>query len=122
MRTSVSMVLVVLLLVPAVPRAQAQTAHAAPQAALDAALRQHTADAAGDREVVLRVLERAEVKTVAGRMGVDLRRAEGAIATLSEQDLAQRSLSQFLHCGKLLEKTFERWNDSCHLRLLEHDF
>jgi hypothetical protein len=89
MRTSVSIVLMVLLLVPAVPRAQVQTPHAAPQAALDAALRQHAADAAGDREVVLRVLERAEVKTVAGRMGVDLRRAEGAIATLSEQDLAQ---------------------------------
>ena len=89
MRTSVSILLVVLLLVPAVPRAQAQTAHAAPQAALDAALRQHAADAASDRELVLRVLERSEVKTVAGRMGVDLRRAEGAIATLSEQDLAQ---------------------------------
>jgi hypothetical protein len=87
MRTSVSILLMLLLLVPAVPRAQAQTAHAAPQAALDAALRQHSADAAGDRDVVLRVLERAEVKTVAGRMGIDLRRAEGAIATLSEQDL-----------------------------------
>jgi len=89
MRTSVSILLVVLLLVPAVPRAEAQTAHAAPQAALDSALRQHAAEAARDRELVLRVLQRSEVKDVAGQMGIDLRRAEGAVATLSDQDLAQ---------------------------------
>jgi hypothetical protein len=89
MRTSVSILLVVLLLVPAVPRAQAQSAHAAPEAALDAALRQHAADATRDRELVQRVLQRSEVKDVAGRMGVDLRRAEGAVATMSDQELAQ---------------------------------
>jgi hypothetical protein len=89
MRTSVSILLIALLLVPAVPRAEAQTAHAAPQAALDDALRQHAADAAGDREIVQRVLQRMEVKEVAGRLGVDVRRAEGAIATLSDQELSQ---------------------------------
>jgi hypothetical protein len=91
MRTSVSIVLIALLLVPtvSVSPAQAQTAHAAPQATLDAALRQHAADAAQDRELVQRVLQRAEVRDVAGRMGVDLRRAEGAVATLSDQELAQ---------------------------------
>ena len=89
MRTSVSILLVTLLLVPAVPRAEAQSTHAAPQAALDAALLQHDAAVAADREVVLRVLENAEVKAVAGRMGVDLRRAAGAVTTLEGEELAQ---------------------------------
>jgi outer membrane receptor protein involved in Fe transport len=73
----------------AVPRLQAQTAHTAPQAALDAALQQHAAAGASDREAVLRVLGHPEVKAVAERAGVDLRRASSAVATLGGEQLAQ---------------------------------
>lgn len=67
------------------------TAHAAPQAALDAALQQHTAATAADREAVLRVLDHAQVKEVAGRMGIDLRQAKNAVSTLDGERLAQVS-------------------------------
>lgn len=94
MRTSV-LVLAILFSVTMVSRAtaadQAAGAHAAPQAALDAALQQHTSAAAADRQAVLRVLDQAQVKEVAGRMGVDLRQAKGAVATLDGAQLAQVS-------------------------------
>ena len=89
MRTSVSILLALFMVFPAVSRAQAQSAHAAPPAALDAALQQHVASTAADREDVLRVLEKAEVKSMAGRMGVDLRTAKTAIATLDGEQLSQ---------------------------------
>lgn len=89
MRRSVSILLALLFLVPAVPRAAAQDDHAATSAALDAALQQHAASTAADRQEVLRVLEKQEVKSVADHMGVDLRSAKSAIATLGEGDLAQ---------------------------------
>mgnify|MGYP006184177065 CR=1 FL=1 len=89
MRTFVSMLAVLMMMVTAAPRAQAQDAHAAPQSALDAALQQHVAADAADREAVLRVLEQGEVQAVAGRMGVDLTRAAAAIATLDGAELAQ---------------------------------
>jgi hypothetical protein len=75
-------------LLAAVPRAEAQAAHAAPQSALDAALQQHVSTSTADRAMVLRLLERDEVKKVAGEAGFDLRRAAGAVATLEGQDLA----------------------------------
>jgi len=72
--------------------ADGQTAaHTAPQAALDAALQQHAADAAADREAVLRVLDHAEVKDVAGRIGIDLRQAKNAVETMDAGQLAQVS-------------------------------
>lgn len=89
MRTFVSVVAVLLMVTMAVPRAEAQTAHAAPQAAIDAALQQHVAGQAADREAILRVLDHPEVKAVAGRAGLDVRRAATAVATLDGQELAQ---------------------------------
>jgi len=71
---------------------QAATTHAASQAALDAALQQHSAAAAAEREAVLRVLDHAQVKEVAGKIGVDLRQAKSAVATMDAQQLAQVSL------------------------------
>jgi hypothetical protein len=81
--------LAVLLLVPAALRAETPSDHSASQAALDAALQQHTDATAADRESVLRVLEKAEVKAVASRIGVDLRSAENAVATMDARELAQ---------------------------------
>jgi hypothetical protein len=86
---SVSIVAILLMVSTAVPRVQAQSTHAAPQSALDAALQQHVADAGADREAVLRVLDRAEVKAVAEGAGIDLRRAASAVATLGGDELAQ---------------------------------
>lgn len=89
MRTSVSIVAVLLMVLTAVPRLQAQTSHAAPQSAIDVALQQHVAAGTADREAVLRILGHSEVKAVAERAGLDLRRATSAVATLDSSELAQ---------------------------------
>lgn len=89
MRTFVSVVAVLMMVTIAVPRAEAQTSHAAPQAALDAVLQQHVTAQAVDREAILRVLDHPEVKAVAERAGLDVRRAATAVATLDGQELAQ---------------------------------
>jgi hypothetical protein len=88
MRKLSSVLPFVLSLLIAAPSAQAQTTHAAPQAVLDAAVRQHAASADEARAAVLRVLERSEVKAVAGRAGIDLRTVAGAVATLDAGQLA----------------------------------
>ena len=91
MRKSCSILPIVLALLIAVPRVEAQTAqpaHTAPQAALDEAVRQHVASSDESRAAILRVLERAEVKTVAARAGIDLRTAAAAVATLDGNELA----------------------------------
>jgi hypothetical protein len=89
MRTTTSVLVVLLSLVIAVPRVQAQTPHAATQSAIDAALQQHVATAAAERADLLRVLSNPEVKAVADKAGLDLRRATTAVASLEGQDLAQ---------------------------------
>jgi hypothetical protein len=89
MRQFVSLVAIFLMTTAAVPRLQAQTTHAASQSALDAAVQQHIDTTAADREAVLRVLGHSEVKGVAARAGIDLRRATGAVSTLQGEDLAR---------------------------------
>ncbi len=89
MRTSITVLAVLVLLISASPRAEGQTTHAAPQSALDSALQQHVSSTAADRETVLRVIEHPEVTAVAGRVGVDLTRAAAAIATLDGQQLTE---------------------------------
>ena len=88
MRMSTS-VLVVLLSLLAMPRIQAQASHTASQSAIDAALQQHVSTAAADRADLLRVLGNTEVKAVAEKAGLDLRRATTAVASLDGQDLTQ---------------------------------
>lgn len=89
MRLFVSLAASLIMATAAAPRLQAQTAHAAPQSALDAAVQQHVDTAAADREAVLRVLGHSEVKNVAERAGIDLKRAAGAVSTLQGDDLAR---------------------------------
>lgn len=55
---------------------------------MDAAVQQHVASIASDRDDVLRVLNLPQVKAVAGQAGFDLRKATSAVATLQGQDLA----------------------------------
>ena len=90
MRTS-TLLLVLLLSTLIVPRAQAQTSHAATQSAMDAAVQEHVASTASDREDVLRVLNLPQVKAVAGQAGLDLRKATTAVATLDGDDLKAAS-------------------------------
>jgi hypothetical protein len=87
MRMLASILVVVLSLAAVIPSAHAQTSHAAPQSILDAAVQDHVATTAADRETVQRLLERPEVQAVAGDIGLDLRRAQSAISTLEGQQL-----------------------------------
>ena len=89
MRMLVSIVVLMVSLVAVIPPVHAQTSHAAPQSALDAAVQDHAADAAADRETVARLLQRPEVQAIAGDLGIDLRRAESAVATLDGPQLTE---------------------------------
>ena len=89
MRTSTSVLVVLLSLVIAMPRVQAQTSHSASQSAIDAALQRHVSSANADRADLLRVLANPEVKSVADKAGLDLRRATTAVASLEGEQLAK---------------------------------
>ena len=80
---------VLLLLLALVPPVYGQTSHAAPEAALDAAVQEHVASRAADRDAVLRLLAHPDVQAVAGDAGIDLRRAERAAGTLEGPALAE---------------------------------
>jgi hypothetical protein len=88
MRMLTSVLIVLFTVVAAVPRLQAQS-HAAPQAALDAALQQHVDTTEADRAAVLRVLDLQEVKSVAAKAGIDLRRASSAVSTLDASRVSE---------------------------------
>ena len=89
MRMLASMVILMFSLVAVIPPVHAQTSHSAPQSALDAAVQDRAADAAADRETVTQLLQRPDVQAIAGDLGLDLRRAESAIATLDDQRLTE---------------------------------
>ena len=91
MRTSTLLLVLLLSTLILVPRAQAQTSHAATPSAMDAAVQEHVASTASDREDVLRVLNLPQVKAVAGQAGLDLRKATTAVATLDGDDLKAAS-------------------------------
>jgi len=78
---------VVLSTLIAAPRVSAQ-AHVADQRALDAAVQQHVNAVDQDRETVRQFLQRGDVRAVAGTYGIDIRRAETAVATMDAADLA----------------------------------
>src|SRR5262249_19755900 len=87
MRTSSILTVLLLSTLIAVPRAQAQLPHAATQSALDAAVQEHVASIASDRDDVLRVLNLPQVKAVAGEAGLDLRKTTRALSSLCGQEL-----------------------------------
>jgi pyruvate/2-oxoglutarate dehydrogenase complex dihydrolipoamide acyltransferase (E2) component len=91
MRTSVSGLVVLLCILMAAPRAVAQSqgrSHAAPPAAIDQALQQHVTVVDADRAVVQRLLARPDVKALAADMGLDLQRAQTAVATIDGEQLS----------------------------------
>jgi hypothetical protein len=89
MRTFTSVLVILLSIVIAMPRVQAQATHTASQSAIDAALQEHVSSTAADRADLLRVLANPEVKTVADTAGLDLRRATTAVASLEGEQLSQ---------------------------------
>jgi hypothetical protein len=88
MRSICSVLAVVLsVFLIAAPRVQAQ-AHIAGQQVLDAAVSQHVRAADQDRETVRLFLQRGDVRGIAGKYGVDIRRAESAVTALDATELA----------------------------------
>ena len=80
MRTPTTVLAILLTLAATAPNLHAQSTHVASQAALDAAIQQKVDDTAAQRDAVLRVLDRDEVKAVAGIRGESIR--EAAISAL----------------------------------------
>jgi hypothetical protein len=72
----------------AVPLATAQS-HTASGSAIDAALQAHVDATDSDRDAVLRLLERDEIRSVARTAGIDLRTMADAVKTMSAADLAK---------------------------------
>src|SRR5258705_2403277 len=87
MRSTRSLLTVVLAILVAVPRVSAQV-HVAGQQALDAAVQQHVSATHQDRGTVRLFLHRSEVRAIAGKYGMDIRRAERAGATMKSTDPA----------------------------------
>jgi hypothetical protein len=57
------------------------------QAALDRAIAEHVRRSDDDRRTLQRLLARQQVREIADRVGIDLRQAETAIATMDGSDL-----------------------------------
>jgi len=65
----------------------AQQRHAADQAILDQVVADHVQQTGDDREAILRALDNDQVHDLAGRVGLDLKRAEAAVARLDDVEL-----------------------------------
>jgi hypothetical protein len=101
MRSMCAFVAVVLSVLMAAPRIQASPgpgqatapAHIAGQTVLDAAIQEHARATDQDRETVRSFLERADVRAIAGKYGVDMRRAESAVAAMDASEVGKRCLA-----------------------------
>jgi hypothetical protein len=82
-RRSLAVVLVALLVAPA---AQAQT-HVVAKTALAQAVQERVGQDQADREAILALLARSEVRQIAARAGLSLEQAQAAVSTLQGQDL-----------------------------------
>ena len=96
MRSTCSFVAVVLSMLMAAPPLHASPAgtgqaptHIAGDPVLAAAIQDHARAADRDRDTVRQFLQRADVKTIAGKYGVDMRRAESAVAAMDASELAR---------------------------------
>jgi hypothetical protein len=68
------------------PAASAQD-HVIGKAALDKAVQQRVSQDQTDREAILSVLERQEVRDIAAQAGVSIEKAQAAVSTLEGKDL-----------------------------------
>ena len=70
------------------PAAWAQQTHVISQRALDQAVQQRVSQEQADREVIVSLLQRAEVREIASKAGLSIAKAEAAVSTLHGKDLA----------------------------------
>ena len=82
-------VLVVLLSLPSVSVVSADETHVVDSGDLVMMMQAQVDRDRDNREAIRRVLERQEVREMAGRFGLDLKRAENAVPTLSGAELAE---------------------------------
>jgi hypothetical protein len=87
------------------PPVSAQERHVADEATLDHAIADHVQQAADDREAIRRALGSESLRKLAGEVGLDLKRAEAAIATLDDAELGSiaaqaRSVNEALAGGQ----------------------
>jgi hypothetical protein len=66
--------------------------HTASPAAISEALQERVAETDAQRERVRQLLQRPEVRELAGQLGLDLRQAESAVGTLEGQQLAEAAV------------------------------
>lgn len=83
-RRSLAACLAVLMMAP---MASAQD-HVINKSALDLAVQQRVSQEQADREVVISLLQRAEVREIASKAGLSIAKAEAAVSTLHGKDLA----------------------------------
>ncbi len=88
MRTYVCAITVVLTTLATAPGAFAQTAHTAPSSLLDAVVQEHVVASDADRQLVQRLLDRADVRAVAAGAGIDLQSASTAVGAMDAAALA----------------------------------
>ncbi len=81
--------LCVFLSLPSVSASSADERHVVDSADLSKMMQERVEGDRANRELIQRVLERAEVREVAQRFGLDLRRAETAVPTLAGSDLEE---------------------------------
>lgn len=84
-RRSFAIILAFLL---AAPLAQAQS-HVVGKSALDSAVQQRVMQDQADRDAIVALLHRSDVKQVAAKAGLSVERAEAAVSTLQGDDLRQ---------------------------------
>jgi len=97
MRSTCAFLAVVLAILVATPRIQASSpgpgqsdaqAHIAGRPVLDAAVQDHARATDRDRETVRLFLQRSDVSAMAGKYGIDIRRAESAAAAMDASEAA----------------------------------
>lgn len=97
MRSTCSVLAVVLSVLMAVPRIQASSqgstdgvpqTHIAGQTALDTVVQEHAQTTDRDRETVRQFVQRADVRALAGKYGLDIRRADTAVTMMNASELA----------------------------------
>jgi hypothetical protein len=69
--------------------AAARQPSVADQAALDRAVAAHAARSDADRQTIHRLLDRPQVREIAARAGIDVKRADAAVAALEGAELHQ---------------------------------
>jgi predicted DsbA family dithiol-disulfide isomerase len=70
------------------PAIQAQD-HVIGQSTLDQAVQQRVSQEQADRDAIRSVLQRAEVRDIAAKVGISVEKAQAAVSTLQGKDLQQ---------------------------------